>query len=501
MLAPFRGQAKYTHPRRHFTELAIVGAAATAATAVGALALAGYRYKVARADQYLVRTGLGIPDVRISKQGMQWPFQTYQFIGLQPINYSFELQAMTSEKMEFLLPGVFTIGPKDDLVALIKYARTLMTNNSDQKHTQIDALVKGVLEGEVRILSAQLTVEEIFNDRKAFKDRIIREVQSELDQFGLIIYNANIKELQDSPGSEYFSYIRQKKRSEAENRAKIDVSEAKKTGDISQKEREAETRQQVAQYESEAVKKENLRKQEVAQSKADLQVIEYEAFQRTEMAKIQTYATTKMKEAELQKEVEQKRVVSETEKLRAVEMSKAQVAAETKSKAAEGEASAMRIKADAELYSKVKAAEGEASAMQIKADAQLYSKQKEAEAQLYSKQKEANGIYAVLQAQAQGVEALLETFGTNHHLLIQYLMLEKNLYQDLAATNAQAIQGLNPKITIWNTTSDGKDSTVTKPIADIMKMLPPLLTTINDQTGIKPADWLMNLPKSVDKTI
>lgn len=62
-----------------------------------------------------------------------------------------------------------------------------------------------MLEGEVRILSAQLTVEQIFNDRKAFKETIITNVQEELELFGLQIYNANIKELQDSPGSEYFS--------------------------------------------------------------------------------------------------------------------------------------------------------------------------------------------------------------------------------------------------------------------------------------------------------
>lgn len=57
----------------------------------------------------------------------------------------------------------------------------------------------------MRILSAQLTVEQIFNDRKAFKETIITNVQEELELFGLQIYNANIKELQDSPGSEYFS--------------------------------------------------------------------------------------------------------------------------------------------------------------------------------------------------------------------------------------------------------------------------------------------------------
>lgn len=57
--------------------------------------------------------------------------------------------------------------------------------------------------------------------------------------------------------------IRQKKRSEAENRAKIDVAEARKAGDIGTKEREAMTRQQVVQYEAETVTRENTRKQEI----------------------------------------------------------------------------------------------------------------------------------------------------------------------------------------------------------------------------------------------
>lgn len=40
------------------------------------------------------------------------------------------LQAMTSEKLKFSLPAVFTIGPEDNFDALIKYA-VLLTGNSD----------------------------------------------------------------------------------------------------------------------------------------------------------------------------------------------------------------------------------------------------------------------------------------------------------------------------------------------------------------------------------
>src|SRR5579863_4661463 len=126
-----------------------------------------YRYKVAGANQYLVRTGWRIPDIKISKQGFQLPFQTYKYISMTPKNYTFDLHSMSSEKIEFLLPGVFTIGPKNDMESLTKYVRILSENEDGGK--SFDNIVLGILEGEVRILSSTMTLEEIFKDRQSFK--------------------------------------------------------------------------------------------------------------------------------------------------------------------------------------------------------------------------------------------------------------------------------------------------------------------------------------------
>ena len=52
--------------------------------------------------------------------------------------------------------------------------------------------------------TVDMTMEEIFNDRQMFKNTIIKGVQEELDQFGLQVQNANIKELQDTEDSKYF---------------------------------------------------------------------------------------------------------------------------------------------------------------------------------------------------------------------------------------------------------------------------------------------------------
>lgn len=78
--------------------------------------------------------------------------------------------------------------------------------------------------------------------------------------------------------------------------------------------------------------------------------------------------------------------------------------------------------------------------------------------------------------------------------LLQYMMLQNNTYEKLAKANAQAINGLQPKITVWNTGDNNSSSSdATAPIRNILQSLPPLLSTINDQTGIAPPSWLAKM--------
>ena len=73
------------------------------------------------------------------------------------------------------------------------------------------------------------------------------------------------------------------------------------------------------------------------------------------------------------------------------------------------------------------------------------------------------------------------------------MMLQKNTYEKLAQANATAINGLQPKITVWNTGEGGSGSDSTAPIRNLFQSLPPLLTTINEQTGIAPPSWLARM--------
>lgn len=173
-------------------------------------------YKVANASEYLVITGVGISDIKLAKKAWILPGQSCTKFDISPVNYTFEVQAMSSEKLPFILPAVFTIGPRcDDGDSLIKYAKLIAPHDKHSHH--VEELVQGVIEGETRVLAASMTMEEVFSGAKRFKQEVFDKVQLELDQFGLVIYNANIKQLVDIPGHEYFSYLGQKTQMEAAN--------------------------------------------------------------------------------------------------------------------------------------------------------------------------------------------------------------------------------------------------------------------------------------------
>lgn len=120
---------------------------------------------------------------------------------VQPHDYAMNLQAMTKEKLQFLLPVVFTVGPdvnarganssapvshgrqpgqasqEDRGDALMKYAMLLTDTSakSESNTTQfLGNIVKGIIEGETRVLVSSMTMEEIFTEREEFSKYIFQ---------------------------------------------------------------------------------------------------------------------------------------------------------------------------------------------------------------------------------------------------------------------------------------------------------------------------------------
>ena len=358
-------------------------------------------YHVSDANSYLVVTGGGIHDVNIVKKAWVFPWQKASSISISPFDFEITLQAMTIEKLQFSLPAVFTIGPDDEPAALKKYAM-LLTGNSDGSkkiptgRNHVQDIVKGIIEGETRVIVSGLTMEEIFKERQIFKTKIIENVQSELDQFGLRIYNANVKELQDTPGSEYFKFLSRKAHEGASNQAKVDVANARMIGEIGEAEKRGKTRQEISKIDAQTAVLETQRKSEKAQADAELTTTQTKLNMGIQLAQIQATRQAESKDAELQRDVETKRAEMELERRRATDLVHAKIDRES-----------AQQKADAKLYNDTKSADGtlykqkqdaeaalvhaktDRESAQQKTDAKLYADFKGADGTLYKQQKEA----------------------------------------------------------------------------------------------------------------
>lgn len=172
-------------------------------------------------------------------------------------------------------------------------------------------------------------------------------------------YNANVKELQDTPGSEYFAFLSRKAHEGALNQAKIDVAEARMRGEIGEAEKKGRTKQEISKIDAETAVLETQRKAEKAKADSELTNRQTELERDVRMAKIMAQRQTEMKDAELQKAVETKRAETELERLRATEVTKSKVARE-----------AAQQKADAAFYSEQKAADASLYKQKLEADAQ-----------------------------------------------------------------------------------------------------------------------------------
>lgn len=148
---------------------------------------------------------------------------------------------------------------------------------------------------------------------------------------------------------------------------------------------------------------------------------------------------------------------------------------------------------NSDLYQIQKEADAVAYRVRVEAEAKYIAATKEAEAIQFRQKKEAEGLAAMAHAYSDLSLALGGPEG-----LIKYMMIEKGTYRDLALANAEAVRGMAPKMTIWNTGSDaggedgGNDSqarSATAAIRNTYQMLPPLMETIHEQTGITLPEW------------
>ncbi|MCD9559944.1 hypothetical protein HAX54_018323 [Datura stramonium] len=167
---------------------------------------------------------------------------------------------------------------------------------------------------------------------------------------------------------------------------------------------------------------ENQQEAEVSEANAKLATKKAAWSQQANMAVMEAEKAVAIREAELQQEVERMNALTKTENFKAQFLSRANV----------------------EYHIKL------AEARRVEADAETYAKKQAADAALYAKKTEAEGLVAFAEAQGIYIRTLLSALGGNYIALRDYLMIDKGIYKDIPKFNAEAIKGLQPKISIWS---------------------------------------------------
>ncbi len=463
--------------------------------------------------------------------------QDYEYLSLEPIQIEVPLKdALSMENIRVNVPSVFTvaIGTEPDMMNNAAIRLLGLDTGSIKKQAE------DIIFGQLRQVIASMKIEDINRDRDAFLHNIQTNLEPELRKIGMVLINVNITDITDDSG--YIEAIGKKAASEAIQRARGDVADELKKGEVRVAEADRQKFVQVANNVKDqeigireakrvqAVRVAELEKEQVvgeqqAAFQREVQVKDAEREKRIAVASADATAKVgeasaafdqdiKVKDAEKSMRVRvadanARAIEGENESKAAIAVSNAtlrvkeaesfQIGAtreetakasvlEAKNralaKAALAEAELVEAEFRAELEAKAKAekartiVEAEAKAAQTRLEAEG-----EASAIFAKLEAEAKGQYEILAKKADGLKAIVAACG-DANSAFRLLMLEH--LDTLAHTSAQAISNIKfDKVIVWeNGGENGKGSTAGF-LNNLANTLPPMMQVMKDVGGVE----------------
>ena len=508
----------YTLLQAGFGEsLMLIGIIAAVLIIGGTLMYWASRYKKCPSNEIMVVYGY-IRGERSAKTyhgggAFIWPvIQSYQYMSLEPMQLKVDLRgALAANNIRINVPSTFTVA-LDTEPAMMNTAAIRLLGMSQPA---IEELASEIIFDQLRLVVAQMEIEEINKDRETFEKNIRVFVGKELRTVGLNLINGNIRDITDE--ANYIQNLSEeataRARKEAEisiaaqdresqvgvareNQAKdIGIAEASRERDIQvadaqaeavkkqktieanrrasvagdearaqvaeasslaegtkgAKAAEADQRIYVKERESEAVKGENESQAKIADANAELAVVRAEATQRGEVAD---------REAEVA--IQQAQAKAEKERLTAAEVVREQI-----------DRQKIEIAAGAEAEKTRQEAQGVADAILAKYEA------------------EAKGIRQLLDSKAVGYQSLVKGCGGDARAGATFLMTEK--IEEIVTLQTEAIKNIKiDKITVWDSGGSNGGSSTSNFMSNLIKSLPPL-HEVAGMAGVELPDYLGNI--------
>lgn len=420
-----------------------------------------------------------------------WPvIQDYAYLDLKPISIEANLtNALSRQNIRVDVPCRFTIAISTDVDSMNNAAERLLGLSPGD----IQELSKDILFGQLRLVIATMTIEEINSDRDKFLDNISKNVDTELKKIGLKLINVNVTDIKDESG--YIEALGKEAAAKAINEAKISVAEQEKIGETGKALADRERDVQIAEthrdrdvkiaitnkdrevsiasaYRDESIgKAEAERDTRVATSDANAIAVKGENEARIEIANSEA--------ARREKEAEALRVAITAEKVQQAKALEEAYQAEQKAETARSErersTQIANIVVPAEIAKQRAIIEAQAEAERMREQAKG-----EADAIYAKMEAEAKGLYEILTKQAEGYRDVVSAAGGDPTKAFQLLLIEK--LPELVKTQVEAVKNIKiDKITVWdsgNNAENGNNSTANF-VSGMMKTVPPLNDLFN----------------------
>jgi flotillin len=395
--------------------------------------------------------------------------QDYTYLPLEPMVIDIPLQgALSLNNIRVNVPSTFTVGISTDPVLMNAAAERLLFL-SDGK---IKEQAQDIILGQLRLVIATLSIEEINKDREKFMALINTNVTEEINKIGLSLINVNIRDITDESG--YIEAIGKRAAAEAINRARVEVAQQERDGATGQAIADREKTINVAREQASSVEGQKVaeQKQRVAVAALDATAVagEVESRRNAAIATAQRDAETvaATKEAEQTKRIQVAK--AESSAVQGENTSQAEIArsnatlaqvragAMQQAKVASAQAEEEILKAERErelarlAKEQLAPQEIEKKRIEVEAEAAAERSRREAkgtaDAMLAKYQAEATGTLQVLESKAEGYRRLVAACAENPQIAPTLLLIEQ--MPKLVAEQVKAIQNLKiDKITVW----------------------------------------------------
>ena len=491
------------------------------------------RYRKCKSDEVLVvygKTG-GTKSAKLYHGGAAfvWPIiQGYDFLSMKPMQIDCKLTgAISAQNIRVDVPTTITVAISTDPEVMQNAAERMLGLSMDDKQN----LITDVVYGQMRLVIADMTIEELNSDRDKFLAKVKDNIDTELRKFGLYLMNINISDIRDA--ANYIVNLGKEAESKAQNEAQANIEEQEKLGAIKIatqiKEREtrvAETRkdQEVAiaatrkEQEISVAQTDKERVSQVAQANAEKesQVARAEAEKNINVEQANTAKESRIAELNSDMEIKQaeakkKAAIGRNEAQKEIALSNAQLSvtqanadkeageASARSEAAVQtarekaqkeveEAKAMKVESSlkaekivpAEVAKQEAILQADAVAEKVireaeaKAKATLAQAEAEAKAIRMKLEAEAEGKKMSLLAEADGFQAMVKAAESNPAIAIQYKMVDQ--WKEIAGEQVKAFE----KMQLGNVTVfDGGDGATSNFLNSLVKTVAPSLGVLD----------------------